>query len=230
MRRTFLLVALVLTGCPKADSEPAPPADPPFDWGTRVDPDRDCTFEAGPDGVLSIALPASDKDLSIERKRMNAPRTLRPVSGNFVATVRVRGTFRASALSVPPGRASFVGAGLVVMGDDESYARLERAASHRDGADATYVNWETRQNGNWDRKGNSGEAKLVEGAEVWLRLFRRGARLRGAFSQDGGATWEPVPEVVLVLPEEVKVGVVAVTTGTKDFKPTFDRFTIDPLP
>jgi regulation of enolase protein 1 (concanavalin A-like superfamily) len=186
-------------------------------------------FETGPGGALTITLPATDKHLSIERGRMNAPRTLRPVTGNFVATVRVCGIFKASTLTVAPDRASFVGAGLVLMGDDQSYARLERAALHKGGADSTYVNWETRQNGNWARTGDSAEAKLVE-TDVWLRLFRRGPRVRGAYSQDGGVTWEALPELTLVLPDEVKVGVVAVTTGAKAFKPTFDRFSIDPLP
>ena len=154
-------------------------------------------FETGPGGGLTITLPATDKDLSIERGRMNAPRTFRPVTGNFVATVRVRGTFKTSTLTVAPDRASFVGAGLVLMGDDQSYLRLERAALHKDKADSTYVNWEARQNGNWSRKGNAGEAKLVE-TDVWLRVFRRGNLVRGAYSQDGGTTG-PDAELTVVL-------------------------------
>jgi regulation of enolase protein 1 (concanavalin A-like superfamily) len=227
--RYTLLFTVLLSGCTQSDSgRLSPEWEPPIDWGTQIDPDGDCVFEINNSNALTITLPATDKDLSIERKRVNAPRTLRAVSGNFVATVRVRGIFKASTLTVAPDRASFVGAGLVLMGDDQSYARLERAAMHKNGTDSTYVNWETRQNGNWVRQGNSGEARLVE-MDVMLRLFRRGAQLRGAYSQDAGVTWEPMPETTLVLPDEVKVGVVAVTTGTKAFKPTFDRFSIDPL-
>jgi regulation of enolase protein 1 (concanavalin A-like superfamily) len=226
MRHTLLFAAVLLSGCTRTEDTGGSEA--PIDWGTQIDPDKDCVFETGPGGALTITLPATDKDLSIERGRMNAPRTLRTVTGNFVVTVRVRGIFKASTLTVAPDRASFVGAGLVVMGDDQSYARLERAALPKNGTDSTYVNWETRQNGNWVRQGNAGEAKLVE-ADVWLRLFRRGAQFRGAYSQDGGETWEPMPETTLVLPDEVKVGVVAVTTGTKAFKPTFDQFSVEPL-
>jgi regulation of enolase protein 1 (concanavalin A-like superfamily) len=219
---TFVLAA---AGCGRAEPDVDAPV-PAIDWGTPVDPDGDCTFETGP-AELAIALPAVDKDLSIERKRMNAPRSLRPVTGDFVATVRVRGTFAPSKLSRAKDRAAFVGAGLVLMVDDRTYLRLERAAAHTGGADAAYVSWEARREGTWTRKGNTGEARLYQ-ADTWLRLIRRGDRVRPAFSQDGGETWSPLDEVVLSLPDEVRIGVAAVTTGTQAFRPVFDRFTVVP--
>jgi hypothetical protein len=228
MRHTILFAAVMIGGCSRPESDPSNP-EPPIDWGEQLDPDRDCVFEPGPGGALTIALPAADKELSIERGRTNAPRTARTVTGNFVATVRVRGTFKASTLAVAPDRPASVGAGLVVMGDDRTYVRFERVGLHKGGEDSTYLAWEARQDGKLARPSNPGEAKLVE-TDVWLRLIRRGPLVRAVYSQDGGETWNPLPELTVRMPDEVKVGVAAVTTGARAFKPTFDRFTIDPLP
>ena len=51
-------------------------------WGRPVDPDGDCAFNVDNDG-MTIRVPGTPHDLSIELNRMNAPRVLQDVDGRF---------------------------------------------------------------------------------------------------------------------------------------------------
>src|SRR4051812_31099083 len=84
----------------RAASAAPVPGEKPFQtsWDPPTDPDGDCTFQRV-EGKLTITLPGSDHDLGIERGRMNAPRLLRDVEGDFVVQVRVGGLFRPSTES-----------------------------------------------------------------------------------------------------------------------------------
>ena len=64
------------------------------DWD-KVDPDGDCKFTPQKD-ALAIAVPAKDHELVPDRGRMDAPRLLRDVAGDFTAQVAVSGDFRPS--------------------------------------------------------------------------------------------------------------------------------------
>src|SRR5262249_36323812 len=89
---------------PPAPPPPAPPPAPHLtlrDWGSAVDPDGDCTFTIKPN-ALTIAVPGSDHVLGVERGRMNAPRVLREITGDFIAQVRVAGDFPAGARTLVP--------------------------------------------------------------------------------------------------------------------------------
>ncbi len=108
-------------------------------WDKPVDPDKDCKFDKVKAG-LTLTIPGKDHDLGVERGRMNAPRLLRDVEGDFVVQVRVGGDFTPSNGSTTTERVPFVGAGLVLMNGDNTYIRLERAALRYDSGVKTYSN------------------------------------------------------------------------------------------
>src|SRR4051812_2737975 len=91
-----------------ADPDPNPFMD---GWDKPVDPDKDCMFDKVKSG-LTITVPGKDHDLGVERGRMNSPRFLRDVEGDFVVQVRVGGDFTPSMASTTDLRTPFVGAGL----------------------------------------------------------------------------------------------------------------------
>src|SRR5262245_26794399 len=223
MTRTLFslaLLALAFSGLASADDpDPAPN---PFqdDWDKPVDPDKDCTFKLGRGG-LTITVPGKDHGLAFERGRMNAPRLLRDVEGDFRAEVRVSGNFTPSAASSAPGRVPFLGAGLVLMADEKTYVRLERAAFRRDEV-STYANWELRQDGTWVLAGSASVCPLKQKA-THLRLERRGDRLVASVSEDG-KEWKEFDPLEVKLPAKLKLGMTANSTCTHVFSPHFDRF------
>jgi RNA polymerase sigma factor (sigma-70 family) len=200
----------------------------PFEtgWDKPVDPDGDCKFTRDK-GVLTIEVPNKDHDLGVERDKMNSPRLLRDVEGDFVAQVRVSGTFSPSVDSTSTERIAFVGAGLVLMADNKTYLRLERATLRRDGVARTYVNWELREDGEWKLAGDA-TVRPLEDKPTYVRLERRGDKLLASASHDGKEWWELEP-LEVKLPAKLKLGVAAGTTSTDPFKPSYDDFRLTPL-
>jgi RNA polymerase sigma factor (sigma-70 family) len=196
----------------------------PFEagWDKAIDPDKDCKFVHEKD-ALTIVVPGKDHDLGVERDKMNAPRLLRDVEGDFVAEVRVGGdSFKPSADSTTTERKSFVGAGLVLMDGDKTYIRLERAGLHRDGELHTYPNWELRKDGEWKLAGGAFGLPF-EYKDTYLRLERKGDQVLGSYSQDG-KEWTSLDPLEVTLPARLKVGIAAVSTSAEPFKPRFDAF------
>jgi regulation of enolase protein 1 (concanavalin A-like superfamily) len=219
---TLTLLAAAFACAAGPDPEPNP-----FQsgWDKPVDPDRDCKFKVEKGG-LTIELPGKDHDLGVERKVMNAPRLLRDVEGDFVAELRVGGSFAPSAGSTTTERVPFVGAGLLLILDDNTYVRLERAALRR-GEVKTYTNWELRRDGKWELSGTTDVKPLTE-KHTHLRLRRKGDRLLGAVSEDG-KDWTELSPLEVKLPAKVKLGVAACTTSSEPFAPHFDRFRLRTL-
>jgi regulation of enolase protein 1 (concanavalin A-like superfamily) len=216
------LIVLVCLAASAADPDPDPEPNPFMSgWDKPVDPDKDCKFKREKGG-LTIELPGKPHNLSAELGRMNAPRLLRTVEGDFVAEVRVGGKFVPSAASTLRERPPYLGAGLLLITPDEkTYIRLDRAASRRD-AVTTYASWELRRDGKWELPGTA-DVLLKEEGHTYLRLERKGDRILGAVSEDG-KTWTEMKPLELKLPAKLKLGVRAGTTSTETFAPHFDRF------
>jgi regulation of enolase protein 1 (concanavalin A-like superfamily) len=225
-RRSFLLLpAALLTLCFAAaaladDTDPEPN---PFasGWDRPVDPDKDCKF-VRVRGGLTLTVPGKDHDLAAERKLMNSPRLLRDVEGDFVAEVRVGGGFVPSDNSTTNERVPFVGAGLLLMADEKTYVRLERAALRLGGEVKTYANWELRREGKWELAGEFAVCPLKQKV-TWLRLQRKGDRLLASASEDG-KKWTDLKPLEVKLPAKLKLGVAAGTTSTEAFSPRYDLF------
>ena len=188
-----------------------------------MDPDGDCQFRAE-QGKLTISLPKSTHhDLTVERGKMNAPRLLRDVEGDFTAVVRVSGTFRPTTTSSTDQRKPFVGAGLVLMNGDQTYIRLERASMYSDDKRYWYANWELREDGEWKLAGDAETKPLDEDKPVYLRMQRKGDKIYGAVSYDG-KEWSELEPLEVKLPAKLKIGVSGGGTSTEPFKPHFDHF------
>ena len=152
---------------------------------------------------------------------MNAPRLLRDAQGDFIVEVRVRGEFHPSVESAHE-QFAFVAAGLLLMNDENTYIRLERAANWRGDKVRAYANWELREEGQWMVRGNV-NVKPLEDKDTFLRLERQGDKVLGSVSQDG-KEWHTLTPIEVKLPAKVKIGVAACTLQSKSFAPSFDRF------
>ena len=157
----------------KAAPSPVTQKKPPIPagWGTVVDPAGDCTVVEDK-GVLRIVVPGIWRDLNptAERnKNLLAPRVLQPVTGDFLAEVKVGEFERPKANTSSNGICSYVGAGLLVWKDDKNFLRWGRAA-----------------NGETDTLFAAGE--VFEGGEMvnWLtaELPDRPVYLRGATGRE----------------------------------------------
>jgi regulation of enolase protein 1 (concanavalin A-like superfamily) len=189
-------------------------------WGRFVDPDNDCAFRLEK-GTLTITVPAKAHDLGIERDQMNAPRVLRDVEGDFIAHVKVSGAFRVGN-ALLEDRAAYNGAGLLLMKDEKTYIRIERAAFTRNET-FHYANFELREDGEINQFGNATDQPLEDGKDTWLRLERQGDKIHGAVSQDGIKWLYQEPKTV-ALPKKLQVGVAAVNTASLEFAPQFTEF------
>jgi regulation of enolase protein 1 (concanavalin A-like superfamily) len=189
-------------------------------WGKFVDPDKDCSAKVQ-DGKLVISVPGKDHDLGVERNQMTAPRVLREVEGDFIIQVRVSGEFRPGDAATTE-RAPFNGAGILLMKDEQTYLRIERATFHRDGNTYVYASWELRRNGEVERFANASDLPLDEGKDTFLRLERRSDKIHAAVSQERDK-WHYLEPKTVALPGKVHIGVAAVNTSTRVFAPRFDE-------
>jgi regulation of enolase protein 1 (concanavalin A-like superfamily) len=190
-------------------------------WGLAIDPDRDCTF-AVKGKTLGVTVPGTLHDLNPDSGKLNAPRVVRAVEGDFVATVKVTGDFRPGGRSTNPRGVPYNGAGMLVWSDGDNFIRLERGAILRGGRVLTYVAFEEREGG---YRGAVHNEAFAAGT-CYLRLERRGSRLRGAVSTDG-TRWKWLQPIDTVWPAKLKVGLAAINSSTEPFTMKFEEFNLE---
>jgi hypothetical protein len=221
MSRSLLTVVSLLAGG-IALAVPAP-ANKPWvtGWDKPVDPDKDCKFTIDKD-TLTIEVPGKNHGLAVEIGLMNAPRLLRDVEGDFVAQVRVDGTFQPSQSSTNRQRLPLLGVGLLLWKDEKTYVRLEHAALFKGGETKIYANWELRQDGKWVLAGAE-NVQPLEAKPTYLRLARQGDKLLPSVSQDG-KEWKELNPLEVKLPVKLKLGVSLSTSSTNAFTARFYHF------
>jgi len=233
MKLRFLLplllagTPLVTAPQPAAATEPAAPAHIPG-WGTPTNPDGDCKFFPAADELLITAPGGKPHDLAAEINTINAPRVLQPVRGDFTLQVKINGRLEPGDESTLPGRGGYNGAGLVLMADPKNVVCLARAVLHHSGGEPMpYANFEMRSDGKLDRIGYANEHPLPKTGPVFLRLERRGQKILAAVSFDG-LKWKilPAKEIPAAWPEELQMGVVAISTSQEEFNPRFSKLQI----
>lgn len=112
MRRSlYVLVGFSLVYAALAAPAPDPLAK---GWGSLVNPDKDCKLRRD-SSTLSIEMPGTDHDYDPLRKRLNAPRILREVEGEFDMQVRIRIDCPPSAKSTAKGHPPCVSAGFIMI-------------------------------------------------------------------------------------------------------------------
>jgi regulation of enolase protein 1 (concanavalin A-like superfamily) len=219
----LLLLALVV-----AAPVPKGPADEMGrDWGTRVDPDKDCRFRLDK-GRLRITIPGTPHVMSAERGTTNAPRVVRDVAGDFTAEVRVSSDFPTDDKALVDRRWAFYGAGLVVWADEKNYIRFERARMHIAGRGwRCYPSWEMREDGEVARGWAWADGTLEEDRPAYLRLTRKGDELTAAVSQDG-KEWRELPALKVKFGRTVKVGVIALQNTKAGYEAEFEALKVVP--
>jgi RNA polymerase sigma factor (sigma-70 family) len=189
-------------------------------WGQTFNPDGDCTLSLE-ENALMIGVPAKPHDLSAEMGRVNSPRVLQEVEGDFSIQVKVCGVLRPGALSSVPGRLAYQAGGLLLWIDNRNYVRLERAALNRDGSVQSFAAFEMRVKGELD----GARAAEVPDQDSYLRLERRGNQLLGSVSPDG-RQWTRLEPLMGELPAKVRVGVTAVNSARQPLSVRFEELQI----
>ena len=178
-----------------------------------VDPDGDCRLlldEIRHTATLDV--PGSPHVLSAERRslRLNAPRTLRSVSGDFQADVHVLGTEQVAGRATTREFSPYHGGGILVWQDPGNYVRLEIATEINNRKPRHYANFEYRQGAALvSSKGPSADA-----GSAHLRLNRKDNEINASFSTDE-ARWIQFPVLQVTLAKDLEVGLVGINTSTK---------------
>ena len=186
-------------------------------WGQTEDPDGDCTISAR-EGKVTFSIPGTAHDLwPGDSRKVNAPRILQDVEGDFAVQVRV-------ASSVKPESGFFRAGTLLIWLDDKTFIRLDSACAHR-GASTFDFYCYLHVFKDKERLVNE-HLRPLKDQPTDLRLDRRGARIMASFSQDGTRSWRAFEEKTVDLPRKLKVGVAAVNGTTSPFTVTLEDFKI----
>jgi regulation of enolase protein 1 (concanavalin A-like superfamily) len=190
-------------------------------WGTVVDPDRDCKIVQEKDKV-TITIPTTYHDLSYsnDAEKLNAPRILQEVKGDFRIQVKVQAFPLPQANTSSGGKYSFVSSGLLVWLDDKNFLRMDRAAVG--GGPSPFI-WVERFE---DGKSVAHKQTRAEAGDIWLRIVYKEGKLAFSFSDDGDKWTEAHTEEVK-LPAKVKVGVLAINTTTAEFTPVLEGLKVE---
>ena len=170
---------------------------------------------------LRIIVPGKTHILSAEIGRVNAPRILRDIKGDFDVSVRVAGTSHPAGKATTTVYPPYHGAGLLIWQDQENYVRLEIAADLQHGKARPYVNFEYRKDG---ALAASSGIKNTDGSNH-LRLKRRGAEIYASFGPDG-VRWTSFSPLTAKLKDRLNVGVAAINSSTKPLTAEFEGFDV----
>lgn len=224
----LLLIARVVFAAPA----------PKDTWERHIDPDNDCKF-VFKGGTVTVVLPGTYHDISLKRKRFNAPRLLREIEGDFVFQIRVCAAFSPSSKSSVDGMDPGVSAGLVLIPFEKNYVIHEYGAYRRKGGrencftsqilgEQLGVKMERTWNPDYEvprvKPPIQGQDKLANMEYIYMRIERQGNWIRTSISPDA-KTWAPrFSTTGAELPGKLKVGLIARSTSTEAFKVHFDQF------
>ena len=191
-------------------------------WGEPIDPDGDCSIDLE-DGKLTIKVPGTRHGLEAELNKLNAPRVLRDIEGDFIADLKVQAEFNPGERSTSRTGFPFVGAGLLLWSDPDNYLRLERAAIFRNKQPFPYFLFEERRNRRPIPPG--GGIPADPDGSNFLRLERKGDQVTASVSKDG-IKWKAFPPRTVRLPTKLKLGVSATSSSEGPFTVTLENLRV----
>jgi regulation of enolase protein 1 (concanavalin A-like superfamily) len=205
----------------KVGPHPEPEGKPLGNWGLAIDPDSDCKI-VDKGKALDISIPNKHHDLNADNDKMNAPRVVREVSGDFSMTVRVAGAFQPSTKSTNPKAVPYIGGGILIWQDSDNYIFLGRAAINRNNKVSEFAAFEERE---WGTRGALNNRGIDPGG-VYLRVERRNNRILGSTSKDG-KYWTKLDPMETSYPGTIKVGLYAINGCSDPIDVRFEDFDFD---
>ena len=171
-------------------------------------------------------MPRSPHYLQELGRTPNAPHVYREVDGDFVAQVKVAGTFKPSGPSERLRDSPTNAAGLVLFKDADNFITVQRLAFLRKGAQLNTVAVQQAA-GKAAARGNVVPPNLEARGRFYLRLARKGKTIELSASTDG-TTWEVVNREPIQVdwPEHLKVALVAINSSLEPFSVTFEEFSL----
>jgi len=200
--------------------EPEPTGRELAGWGLAIDTGKDCEF-VPEEKKLTIRVPGTWHDLNPDTGKLNSPRVVREVEGDFVVKVKVEGEFKPGGKSTNPRGVPYYGAGIIIWSDSDNFIRLERGALLRNNRITATVAFEEREGGYRGAVHNI----TSQPGPVYLRLERKGSRILGAVSFDGSA-WRPLKPIDTVWPAKLKVGLTAISSSSEPFAAQFTEYSL----
>jgi regulation of enolase protein 1 (concanavalin A-like superfamily) len=181
-------------------------------WGKKEDPAGGTTIE-----LQGTTLVMTTPDIYVDNYppgKVNAPRVLQEVSGDFTVEVKVTHLDPSKTDSVLKSLGSFPTAyhagTLLVRTNEKNFIRFEKGSKNTRGMHATTCELQVWENG----KRMYYVPEDIEDTVVSLRMERRGDLLLSSFSKDDGKTWKELPQYKLgTLKGAVGVG-VSLTNNT----------------
>jgi regulation of enolase protein 1 (concanavalin A-like superfamily) len=189
-------------------------------WGLAIDPDKDCEFRPE-DKTLTIEVPGKWHDLNPNTNKLNSPRVVWTVEGDFTITVKVAGDFKPGGTSTNPKGVPFNGGGIIVWNNTDNFIRLERGAMNRKGKLGTFILFEEREAG----YGGAVNNEVYKGGPCYLRMERKGSRISGALSFDGDK-WKKLLPIDTLWPAQLKVGLSAINSNSEPMAVRFEEFSL----
>jgi hypothetical protein len=233
MNRTCLLFLVgVLATC--AAGAPAPKEQPWVTGWQTGDKDKHCKFVRKGD-VLTIELSGKSGVTENSLPLSKTPRLLRDVRGDFVIEVRLSGNFEPVELPKEEGNNPSVVAGLVLMGEKQTFLRIQRTTFRLPESAVTKFclpeRTATRVEVDFfrdDESLKSYDYGLICPVEkvFRFRLRRSGDKFFAAFQEDG-KQWRVQEAVTWRLPGKLKLGVFAASESEGRFAPRFDKLKLD---
>jgi regulation of enolase protein 1 (concanavalin A-like superfamily) len=189
-------------------------------WGNVGDPDGDCSIGIK-DGSMTFGIPGTPHDYAADLQSWNAPRIMCTVRADFIAQVKVTGTFDPKGPSTIDGGKPYNGAGILIVADAQNHVTLQRAAILEDDHVRHYLNFQLRKDGKC--VATRGDIDLNNGEDVYLRIERHGNKFFGSSSSDG-ATWHSYEPLEASFPKNLDVGVEVVNSSADSFNCAFAEY------
>ena len=176
------------------------------------------------DGDLVGEVPGTLHDLNIDIGKNNAPRVVQEVEGDFVATVKVTGSFEPGP---DPDRA---------QERPLQRRRAARLARRRTITSASNAGRCTATTASWGSSRSRAESRahaprsITRGVstprqDLWLRLERHGNVISGFLSRDG-QDWEELEPMEVEWPSRLKVGVDVINSCGDPMTVRFQEYSL----
>jgi regulation of enolase protein 1 (concanavalin A-like superfamily) len=188
-------------------------------WGNVGDPDGDCSIGIK-DGTVSFAIPGTPHDYAAEIQQWNAPRIMCTVRRDFIAQVKVSGTFDPKGPSTIDGRKPYNGAGILIVADDKNHVSLQRGAALDGDHVRHYLSFELRKGGKCE---SHSDIEVDNGQDLYLRIERHGNKFFGSVSSDG-ANWHSYDPLEASFADNLDIGVEVVNSSAETFKCAFAEY------